>query len=449
MIKKLIFISVLPFSLFSANTLTIYNDNFGLFSEKRSIPVIKGIQTIKFDNVASTIDTDSVNLKTSFPINLYTQKYKYDLLNLNSLLKYYINKEISFKYNDEIKVGTLLSINPIIVQLDNDIILNSIEPKNIILKNGIPEEFSSTPSLNWKIESDRTELLNAEITYLISNMMWKAEYTINLDKEQSKLSLNSWINIKNNSGKKFKDIELAVIAGDVNKVNNNKNSIRKNLVMKSSFVADSIQTKHESFGGYHLYKIPFLVDINNNENTQIQMFNMNDINYTETNEINFNSGVYTVNNIKNDKIIEFISKDKVLPKGKIRVYTKDSNKISRFIGEDLIDHTAKSETIKVHIGKDSDIVTNAKILKLQNLSKYSQIKQYKIEIKNTSEVSKNIKIIIHQNSYDVKILSTNCTNECSYSSSDFNTRIYELKIEPKSNFILNELIQLDKNENKY
>lgn len=37
-----------------------------------------------------------------------------------------------------------------------------------------------------------------------------------------------------------------------------------------------------------------------------------------------------------------------MPKGKVRVYKKDNDGALQFVGEDLIDHTAKDEKIRVY-----------------------------------------------------------------------------------------------------
>ena len=64
--------------------LTVYNENFGVVRETRKIPFNKGVNTIKFTDVASAIDPTSVNFKClSVPgaISILEQNYEYDLVN--------------------------------------------------------------------------------------------------------------------------------------------------------------------------------------------------------------------------------------------------------------------------------------------------------------------------------------------------------------------------------
>src|SRR4030042_4252223 len=78
--------------------LTIYNDNFAVVRESRQMSFEKGLNTAKFTDVASAIDPTSVNFKClSSPgaVSILEQNYEYDLVNSDSLLKRYIDKNVT------------------------------------------------------------------------------------------------------------------------------------------------------------------------------------------------------------------------------------------------------------------------------------------------------------------------------------------------------------------
>jgi hypothetical protein len=45
-----------------------------------------------------------------------------------------------------------------------------------------------------------------------------------------------------------------------------------------------------------------------------------------------------------------------LPKGKVRVYKRDTDGKEQFVGEDEIDHTARNEEVRLYLGNAFDIV---------------------------------------------------------------------------------------------
>jgi hypothetical protein len=49
-----------------------------------------------------------------------------------------------------------------------------------------------------------------------------------------------------------------------------------------------------------------------------------------------------------------------LPKGVVRVYKRDSAGNAQFVGEDRIDHTAKNETVRLHLGDAFDVTADKK-----------------------------------------------------------------------------------------
>jgi hypothetical protein len=45
-----------------------------------------------------------------------------------------------------------------------------------------------------------------------------------------------------------------------------------------------------------------------------------------------------------------------LPKGTVRVYKRDGEGAQQFIGEDLIDHTPRDESVRIKLGEAFDVV---------------------------------------------------------------------------------------------
>ena len=79
-------------------SLTVYNDDFAVVRQRRKMRFAKGINTVKFTDVASQIEAASVNFKSltdPSSVTILEQNYEYDLVNTRSLLKRYIDKPIT------------------------------------------------------------------------------------------------------------------------------------------------------------------------------------------------------------------------------------------------------------------------------------------------------------------------------------------------------------------
>ena len=202
-----------------ANTLVVYNSNMGLVHEERSVSLKKGKQMLHYPDVASTVETDSVNVVFPSGVKLYSQKYKYDKITLQKLLLAHIDKEVEVrvyhsKEEFELKRATLLSAEgrALLRLEDGKIIQASAED---VLFNSIPDTLITKPSLLWNIASSKDVEVTLGLDYIINNIHWKSDYVLKVDKNSA--YLGGWITLTNNQGKAFDDVSLKVLAGDVSR----------------------------------------------------------------------------------------------------------------------------------------------------------------------------------------------------------------------------------------
>lgn len=82
----------------------------------------------------------------------------------------------------------------------------------------IPDGFFTKPTLNWKVFSEISQTQKCELAYRTSGFQWKADYIITINEQETKSDISGWVTIDNNSGKKYENSKLKLIAGDVNVV---------------------------------------------------------------------------------------------------------------------------------------------------------------------------------------------------------------------------------------
>lgn len=81
--------------------ITIYNDDFAIVKDTRLIHFEKGLSDLYFDDVAATIQTQTVSLtpdnKTNSKISIYEQNFENNLADKHALLKNYIGKQVELE----------------------------------------------------------------------------------------------------------------------------------------------------------------------------------------------------------------------------------------------------------------------------------------------------------------------------------------------------------------
>ena len=388
---------LLSSSLYSSalnNSLIVYNGNVGLVHENKNIKIKKSDTTITYEGVASTIETDSVNVKLPDSVTLYSQQYRYDKLTLAKLLDAHIGKAIQVRLLKDAKNFTIISAtllsnngNSSLVRTDKSKII-SVNSKDIIFKT-IPSELLTKPSLVWNIKSTRSLKTEMEIDYLIKNITWSSDYILNLNENSADLS--GWITIDNRSGKKFDDTSLYVLAGEINRASK---PTYKREVMYAKAMADSQEVKQEAHEGYHFYTIPFKVNLANNEKTQIKFTDKKRLEFSRKYSAHLHNPLYLRGEIKSD-VTQYIKLDGLdipLPKGVIRTYSK-LKKTSILLGETSIKHTPKNTPLELKLGKNFDLKVSQTILKREDSQRYFSA-DVKYTLKNSSNKSKIVELLV-------------------------------------------------------
>lgn len=377
---------------------TVYNQNLGVVKDVRSIDVKKGISSLAISDVAQNIDPTSVHIK--FNGDVLEQNYQYDLVNLYKILAKYVDRDIQLIGSDkEIIEGTLLSAsNSQIVLRKKDgglLMLPSLTGYRLSV-GSLPEGLITRPTLLWMVRSPKSEKQDVEISYQTSGMNWHAEYVVVLNKDDSRLDLNSWVSIENHSGTTFKNAKLKLVAGDLNLVKGQNQTVYASpeLYLRKDGAAQE-QFKEKSFFEYHMYNLQRPTTLSQNETKQISLFEAANISVQKK---------YVYDSMYrgrpgSDKVavmVEFKnSKDNELgvpmPKGKIRVYKSDGES-SEFIGEDLIDHTPKDETINLKIGDAFDIIAEETHTDHKKISDKVFEDSYKITLKNRKDEDVKVEV---------------------------------------------------------
>lgn len=375
--------------------LTVYNDNFAVVREARQIAFDQGLNTVKFTDVASAIDPTSVNFKClSSPttVSILEQNYEYDLVNTNSLLKRYIDKNVTVVLKGsgadigKELTGKLLAAlrdNLILKSQRGDIeILDQDSIEEISLKE-LPGDLVTKPTLVWLAEAKEKGQQLCRVTYTTGQIKWHADYSALLNAEETKIDFTGWVTIDNKSGATYKDSTIKLIAGDVRRVVERPIRPRKMILAEE---AVGVGFEEKPFMEYHLYTLGRKSTINNNQVKQIE--------FIEPAVGVSVQKLYIYDRSRTgDKVqikLEFENTKQnnlgiALPKGKVRVFKKDPADDSlEFVGEDEIDHTAKKEKLSLYIGNAFDIVAEYTLLDSKR-SRRKRQQTHKIELKNRKE----------------------------------------------------------------
>jgi len=410
-------------------SLIVYNSNIGLVHEEKELSLKKEDTSIIYEGVASSINTDSVNVKLSPDVTLLSQQYRYDKLTQAKLLEAHIGKKVEvrrLKNSNEYQVisATLLSHNgneSIVKTIDYQIL--TVKSSSIIFET-IPKALITKPSLVWNVITPKNVSSKLELDYLINNITFKSDYILNLDEKSS--NLTGWITIDNRSGKSFQDTKLSLLAGDINRANPNA-ELYKNV--RAIAVMDSApQVSHQAYEGYHFYTIPFKVTLANNEKTQIKFVSKEKIPTQREYTAQLSNPLYLNGEIKTD-VMQYLSLaplDVPLPKGVVRTYSKLQGE-TILLGETQIAHTPKETPIKLKLGKNFDLKATQTLVKRGDTKNWFAC-DVEYSVANKSDEKKEVQLLIPFNKQSDSIIKTDKT----YSFTKGNFVTFSLLVAPNA-----------------
>ncbi len=411
------------------SSLIVYNSNVGLVHEQRKLNLKIDDKEIVYEGVASSINTDSVNVNFPNGISLFSQQYRYDKLTQKKLIDAHIGKKIDVRMEDNAKnyqtlKATLLSNDGAksIVKTDDNLII-SVDNKNLIFKT-IPDELITKPSLVWNVKTDEDIKSNMSIDYLIKQINWKSNYILNL--KENKADLSGWITIDNRSGKAFKNTNLYVLAGDINRVSNSRIEYKSIRTMAMADSAENVS--HQAHEGYHFYTIPFKVNLANNEKTQLKFISLKDIKVKRKYTARMSNPNYFRGEINHDvtQYVTFSGLKFPLPKGVVRTYSK-LEKTNILLGESAINHTPKDSNILLKLGKNFDTKVKETILNRDDGSWNLDV-DVKYSVKNSSDEIKMVEVLVPFNKND----GSDVSSKEEYRFTKGNLVTFDIMIKPQS-----------------
>ncbi len=353
-------------------TITVYNQNFGLVREVRSLRLGRGRIALEFGDVAAQIQPETVHIKPlgrDDGLRVLEQNYQYDLLNPQKLLEKYVGRTVKvYRYNeatgrDEEYEADVLSVNQgAILRIGDEITYNF--PGRFSFPE-IPDNLVASPTLMWLLDSDQ-DRQQIQVSYLTTNLNWKSDYVLVVNDDDTAGDLTGWVTLTNQSGAAYEDARLKLVAGDVQRVTSDA---RRRMQMDAMRMAAEAQPQftEEGFFEYHLYTLERPTTLLQNEQKQVSLLEGSGVGIDKRlifyGAAHYYRGSYgqVISNQKVGVYLDFENSQAnnlgmPLPKGIVRVYKADASGAQQFIGEDQIDHTPRDERVRIKMGEAFDVI---------------------------------------------------------------------------------------------
>jgi hypothetical protein len=285
----------------------------------------------------------------------------------------------------------------------------------------------------WNIDSGVSGKVPVEITYLTSGLSWRAFYMGTLTEDEKTMQLKGYVVVTNNSGEDYENAQTRLIVGKVHILDEIAELARRQYpygrpgvvpvpqaapaqveeMRRARVVMEKVEgaapskpkeVTKEGLSEYFLYTIEGTETIPNGWSKRLLSFNADQVpvvNLYKFEEERYGPSVVRFLSFKNDK--EHKLGETPIPGGMLKVYRDigDGGHLS-YTGQSSFKYIPVDEDVELNLGPAANIVVEPKLMDFKtenyrfdrngNVSGWDEIHTFKIEVKNTRDISARVEI---------------------------------------------------------
>ena len=353
---------------------TIYNNDRALIEDKRQLDLPAGRSRQEFRDVSANIEPATVTLNGR-GVGVVEQNFDFDLLSPSALMTNAVGQEVTLvRVNPASGVETrerarILATNGgVVMQIGDriEVLRDDGLPARVIFDQ-VPPSLRARPTLSVTVQSDAGGRRPVTLTYLTRGLAWAADYVALFDEANSRMDVQGWVTLTNNSGTPYVNASTLLVAGAVG----NSNPYQQRYYgggyppppppPPPTIDRAGTQTAgRERLGDFYLYPLPERTTIADKQTKQVSFLDVQGAPATRGYE--FNNGWLTTSQepVSASTVLRFSSSrdgglGDALPAGTVRVYQKDARGNPQFVGEHAIGHTPMGSQIGLATGQAFDV----------------------------------------------------------------------------------------------
>ncbi len=254
--------------------------------------------------------------------------------------------------------------------------------------------------------SERIDELS--LVFMTSGMGWSASYSMIIAPDDASAQIDGYATILNNSGTRFDDAEVQLLAGTINQQGApggryDYASMDQVRALAEGMAARAPGMSQASFGGYHLYTVTERLSLVPGESRRIRMWGANSVatvkEYVLGNSINYyqqypepmTQTVIARYRMTRPEGTEF--GDVPLPSGSVRVFQADAEGRLQLLGVAGIPNTPKEQELLLTTGIAFDIVGTRTQTEFDRTANNTYESAWRIELTNESDEDVVVQVV--------------------------------------------------------
>ncbi|MEX2395998.1 MAG: DUF4139 domain-containing protein, partial [Balneolales bacterium] len=372
--------------------ITLYNNNFSIIHDKRSLNINSGISKIGIGELPRDIRSETVFAE--FNGYILQQSFKFHEAYWPEVIYKNLTDEPIRLVSEsgELIEGILRSHKQGQLWLENSdgeyIYIQNAHSYRLYTEKK-PDSLTESSQMNWTVQSEEDGRQDVSIYYQVRNMRWSADYNLIINEDEELMDLVANATLTNQSGMEYPDARIRLVSGDIN-VQTRQPMYRGNMGGAEMMSMDAADVSPQTLSEYHVFELPEKVTIGDQEQKQVTLNRAYGIDAHK--HFSYQTGSLGQLRRNNNQVnveyrlanTEEYKLGSPLPAGIVKAYQKDGELVE-FIGEDHLDHTPEGQEFTISIGQAFDVVVEETQVRLAELSNRIREEEREITVINQKD----------------------------------------------------------------
>lgn len=364
----------------TALTLTFYSQDLGHISERRKVKVREGDNILAIEDISLSLLPETVSIGGR---GITTVDHSFEYLTAKRLREFSFGREVTFVQVDRetgekhrVRARLVGDYSNPLYEIGGEI--SSKAPGQIVYSE-LPEGLRKTPAIVVHLRSAVTGEIDLDVSYLTHDLTWRADYSALLNESEDALDLTATVTLINQSGIRFSNAAVQLVAGDVAEVYGHPRRRAANRGVIGYSIAGTMAAPRRGEPlpavGRFLYQLAEPISLAPSAVKHVPLMTAEGVEFTR--EYRFEnlisadpkkdetgpesaSVILQFENTKNARL------GRPLPAGIVRIYKSARHPLETgsggrvFMGEARLRHVPENEEFELNIGKAFEITGRAR-----------------------------------------------------------------------------------------
>lgn len=368
--------------------LVIYADDRALVREGLRLQMAAGTDTVRWTNAPNALDPASLSLAFSGPRmpEVLETVHRPAATGPDVALSGLIGRVIAVRTEEELHRGRLVSSEGGAVTLRTEgegqegdggepgqIVVVPVDRIDSYRLPGLAPGFRAASEVAWTVRSERGGERRAEVSYLTGATGWDAEYVLELEADEDRLSLEGWAVLRNGTDRTWEDARVKLVAGEVGR----EDGARPEMMQAVRAQADAGGgAEQRAVGDFHVYELPRPVTLEAGTTVRSLLLRAEGVPVRRTYRVEgggtgrwppprpITGPGYGPDHVEEHAAVvlalanvEASGLGRPLPAGRVRVYRRDDDGGLLLAGADRIGDTPAGDSLRLETARAFDIVS--------------------------------------------------------------------------------------------